>query len=95
VRGSGDNFVYRSGATILRCELARLKCPFDENVVALLEQGHDVSEVAVEHQAVPVRVFLRLVIPIRVAIAFSNPNVRNWRSRRKIAYRRTAAKVAR
>jgi len=47
VRGSGDNFVYRSGATILRCELACLKCPFDENVVALLVQGHDVSEVAV------------------------------------------------
>ena len=74
-----------SRATVLRCELARLKCPFDENVVALLVQGHDVSEIAVEHQAVPIRVFLRLVIPIRVAIAFSNPDVGNRRSRRKIA----------
>ena len=35
--GSGDNFVDGSGATVLRCELARLKCSFDENVVALAE----------------------------------------------------------
>ena len=93
--GSGDNFVDGSGATVLRCELARLQCPFDENIVALLVQGHDVSEVALEHKAVPVRVFLRLVVPIRIAIAFSNPNVRNWCSRRKIANGWLAAKVAR
>ena len=84
-----------SGATVFRCELARLKCPFDKNVVALLVQGHDVSEVAVKHQAVPVRVFLRLIVAVRVAVALSNSRVRNRRSRRKIANGRLAAKVAR
>src|SRR5215471_11074222 len=84
-----------SGATVLRCELARLKRPFNENVVALLVQGHDVSEVAVKHQAVPVRVFLRLIVAVGVAVALSNPRVRNGRSRGQIANGWLAAKVAR
>ena len=54
----GDDFVHGPGATVLRRELARLERTFNENVVALLVRGGDLGEVAVENQAVPVRVFL-------------------------------------
>src|SRR6266508_6201023 len=72
-----NNLVHSSGATVLRRELTGLERALHENVVALFVRGGDGGEVAVEHQAVPVRVLLGLIVAVRVAVAFSHPSVRD------------------
>src|ERR1035441_2819257 len=79
-----DNLEDGSLAAILRRELAGLERAFDEDVVALLERRGNVREVAIEPQAVPVRVFLGLVVAIRVAVALSHPHICDRRARRQI-----------
>src|SRR5215472_7806524 len=62
-----DYFVDGALAPILRSELAHLQRSFNENVVALFIQCRDFCEIAVENQAVPIRVLLGLVVPVGIA----------------------------
>src|SRR5215470_15191945 len=77
VDAASDHLVHGSLTSILWRKLACLECPLDEDVVALVEQRCDIGKLAVEHQAVPVGMFLRLVTAIRVTIALRHPDIRD------------------
>ncbi len=68
-----------------RCKLALLDGSVDEDVVALFEGLCDSRKIAVERQIVPIRLLLRFAVPVLVSVAFTQANVGDRRSRRKIA----------
>jgi hypothetical protein len=61
VAASNDHFMDNPlNAVSLRCELALLDCPLDENVVTFLERCRNARKIAIERQIVPIGVLLRL-----------------------------------
>src|SRR6185312_12786197 len=68
-----------------RHKLALLDCPFDKDVVALIEGQRDFREVAIEGQAVPVRALVPLLAVVLEPIGLTKPRIGDGHTRWKIS----------
>src|SRR5262245_2197306 len=70
-----DDLIDRPRAAIFRRELTLLDRAFDVQVLALVEGDGDVGEIAVKRQAVPVCVFVPLLVAVLIPIALPKADV--------------------
>jgi hypothetical protein len=78
----------------LRCELALLDCPLDENVVTFLERCRNARKISIERQIVPIGVLLGFAVGVLVPVAFAETDIGHGRSRRKVSEGRLRRNIA-